>query len=213
MFAVTKALMSQQISHDKKKSKLKQIKQLAWIVCLNVIIFTTNSVQWTSFIYTFITYGKEYNRESPSDQKMFLIINIIQMTLTIAMCIFMFKNFFKPHLQTKVRFLILSIYHLINCLRCTLVILESVYHSNSGIGLTMLYVPYVILNSSLVLVFAKAVFSAPKLNDIWSLEKMTSKDLCFIPNLLFTIVILSSMSFVLYNVLYSLHVFPTYYAH
>ena len=125
----------------------------------------------------------------------------------------MFKNFFKPHLQTKVRFLILSIYHLINCLRCTLVILESVYHSNSGFGLTMLYVPFVILNSSLVLVFSKAAFSVPKLNDIWSLEKMTSKDLCGIPNLLFTIAILSSMSFVLYNVLYSLHVFPTYYAH
>ena len=104
MFAVTKALMSQQISHDKKKSKLKQIKQLVWIVCLNIIIFTTNSVQWTSFIYTFITYGKEYNHKSPSDQKMFLIINIIQITLTVAMCIFMFKNFFK-HKMLKTIFL------------------------------------------------------------------------------------------------------------
>ena len=213
MFAVTKALMSQQISHGKKKSKLKQIMQLVWIVCLTVIIFTTNTVQWTSFIYTFITYGKEYNRESPSDQKMFLIINIIQITLTIALCILMFKNFFKSHLQTKVRFFILSIYHLINSLRCALVILESVYHSNSGIGLTMLYVPYVILNSSLVLVFAHAAFSVKKLNDIWSLEKVTSKNLCLIPNMLFAIVILSSTCFILYNVLYSLHVFPTYYAH
>ena len=204
--------MSQQISHGKKESKLKQITQLLWIVCLNIIIFTTNSVQWTSFIYTFITYGKEYNRESPSDQKMFLIINIIQITLTVAMCIFMFKNFFKPHLQTKVRFLILSIYHLINCLRCTLVILESVYHSNSGFGLTMLYVPFVILNSSLVLVFSKAAFSVPKLNDIWSLEKMTSKELCFIPNLLFTIVFLTILSVGLFFVLYSFGVFPTFYA-
>ena len=142
---------------------------------------------------------------------MFFIVNIVQLTLTIFMLIFMFKNCFKQELQTKVRFLTLSNYHLINCLRCTLVII--LWAFNKNIGLTMLYIPFIILNLSLVVVFAHAAFSVKKLNDIWSLEKMSSKSLCFISNLLLAIVILSSMSFVLYNVLYSLHVFPTYYAY
>ena len=69
-----------------------------------------------------------------------------------------------------------------------------------------------LMNLLLVLVFLKAAFTVEKLNDILSLDKMTSKELCPIPNLLFTTVIMISMGFALFWVSYSFHVFPTYYA-
>ena len=116
MFAITKALMSQQISHTKKISKLKQFKQLLWIICLAGTIFTANIFNLNNFIWSCVCYGKEYNRSSPSAQKLQLIRTITYATLMIIMCIFIWKNCFKQHLQTKVRFISLSISHIINCM-------------------------------------------------------------------------------------------------
>ena len=62
---------------------------------------------------------------------------------------------------------------------------------DENIGVAMLMASFTMLNLPPFLVFAKAAFSVPKLNDIWSLEKMTSKELCWVPNLLFTIVFLT----------------------
>ena len=62
----------------------------------------------------------------------------------------------------------------------------------------------------IVIVFAKAAFSVSKLNDIWSLEKMTSKELCCIPNLLFSIVFLSFIPFTFFIVVNSFVGDPVY---
>ena len=211
MFAITKALMSQQISHTKKISKLKQVKQLVWIICLAGTIFTANIFNLNNFIWRCVCHGKEYNRSSPSAQKSQLIQVISYATLMISMSIFIWKNCFKKDSQTKVRFISLSIYHIINCIIDCMVLIISIFGQDTGnIGTAGISIVMIMLNSSLVLVFAKAAFSVSKLNDIWSLEKMTSRELCCIPNLLFTIVILSFFLLVLGTVLQS--VSDPYYA-
>ena len=203
--------MSQQISHTKKISKLKQVKQLVWIICLAGTIFTANIFNLNNFIWRCVCHGKEYNRSSPSAQKSQLIQVIAYATLMIIMCIFIWKNCFKQHLQTKVRFIILSINHIINCIVICLILIVSIFGEDTGnIGSAGPLITMILPNLSLVLVFAKAAFSVAKLNDIWSLEKMTSKELCCIPNLLFTIVILSFFLLVLGTVLQS--VSDPYYA-
>ena len=203
--------MSQQISHTRKTSKLKQIKQLLWIICLAGTVFTANTYALINFVWRCVCYGKEYNRSSPSAQKSQLIQVIAYATLMIIMCIFIWKNCFKQHLQTKVRFIILSINHIINCIVICLILIVSIFGEDTGnIGSAGPLITMILPNLSLVLVFAKAAFSVAKLNDIWSLEKMTSKELCCIPNLLFTIVILSFFLLVLGTVLQS--VSDPYYA-
>ena len=151
-------------------------------------------------------------RVPPHVQKYYLSVTIIYATLVVFMCIFMFKNCFKQHLQTKVRFIILCIYHIIYCLFHSLALIGYVSgEDTASINFILPEVQHIILHVSLVLVFAKAAVSATKLNDIWSLEKMTSNELCRIPNLLFTIVFLSFFYSHLNTLLYSLHVFPTHY--
>ena len=59
LLAITKTLMSQQVSHTKKKSKLKQIKQSVWIVLLSGIIFITNIVTLSIFFTSVINYLRE----------------------------------------------------------------------------------------------------------------------------------------------------------
>ena len=204
MFAITKALMSKQISHTKKISKLKQVKQLVWIICLAGTIFTANIFNLNNFIWSCVCYGKEYNRSSPSAQKLQLIRTITYATLMIIMCIFIWKNCFKQHLQTKVRFISLSINHIINCMVVCLTLIFSIFGQDTGnIGSAGPLITMILPNLSLVLVFTKAAFSVAKLNDIWSLEKMTSKELCCIPNLLFTIVFLLHFLLVLGAVFWS----------
>ena len=209
MFALTKALMSQQISHTKKKSKLKQVKQLVWIVCLAGTIFTSKIFILNILLFAFLSYGKDYNRLPPSKQS--LITPIIGLSLFVFTYIFVYKNCFKQHLQTKVRFITLSIYHFLMCMA---ILNEIVGHLEDNIGssgVATILLPFFMLSLSLVFVYMKGAFSVPKLNDIWSLEKMTSKELCFIPNLLFTIVFLPCFSTCLFFVLYSFGVFPTFY--
>ena len=204
MFALTKALMSQQISHTKKTSKLKLAKQLVWIISLAGTIFTANTIQLNMLVWGFLCYGKEYNRMPLSMQKFNLLGSIISLTLVVFMCSFMYKNCFKQHSQTKVRFIVLSINHIINCIYNLIALIGFVFGQDTGnIGVAGPVIFVFILNSSLVLVFAKAAFSASKLNDVWSLEKMTSKELCCIPNLLFSIVFLTFCLFFLGFVLQS----------
>ena len=204
MFAITKALMSQQISHTKKTSKLKQIKQLVWIICLAGTIFAVNILQLNVIVWGFICYGKEYNRSPPSTHKFSLLLSITGLTLFFFICIFMYKNCFKQHFQTKVRCIILSINHIINCISHLIHLNVFIFGQDTGnVGMAGFHIIMIILNLSLVFVFAKASFSVSKLNDIWSLEKMASKELCLIPNLLFTIVFLSFFLFVLGFVLQS----------
>ena len=210
MFAITKALISQQISHTQTISKLKQVKHFVWIICLAGSIFITNIVQFFEvFISGLLSYGKEYNRSSPSAQKQQLINAIIYSALVIVMFIFIWKNCFKQHLQTKVRFVILSVYHINSCINLFMTLIVNVFGEDTGyIGVAANFMMFIILNLSLVLIFAKAALSVSKLNDIWSLEKMTSKESCLIPNLLFIIVFLPFFIFVLgsvgKSVLYSL---------
>ena len=133
MLGITKALMSQQISNDKKKSKLKQIKQLVWIISLSHIIFQVNMTQWSLYIFMLISYGQDFNRISSSeDNSIFILV-----TLIICMYLFMYKNCFKQHLQTKVRFLTLSIYHLITCLANSFAIIANITQDLS-IAISML---------------------------------------------------------------------------
>ena len=204
MFAITKALMSQQISHTKKTSKLKLAKQLVWIISLAGTIFTANTINLSMLVWGILCYGKEYNRIPLSMHKIHLLGSIISLTLIVFMCSFMYKNCFKQHSQTKVRFIVLSINHIINCIYDLLALIFTVFGQDIGnIGVAGPNISFIILNSSLVLVFAKAAFSASKLNDVWSLEKMTSKELCCIPNLLFSIVFLTFFLFILGCVLQS----------
>ena len=214
MFAITKALISQQISHTQTISKLKQVKHFVWIICLAGSIFITNIVQFFEvFISGLLSYGKEYNRSSPSAQKQQLINAIIYSALVIVMFIFIWKNCFKQHLQTKVRFIIISITHTLFCFVYLFTLTDVVIGGDTGNDDVAIFViTFFMLNLCLVIVSAKAAFSVSKLNDIWSLEKMTSKELCCIPNLLFVIVVLTFLGFNLIMVLYSLHVFPTFYA-
>ena len=182
--------MPKQTSHTKKNSKLKQIKQTLWILSLSGIIFITNIVILCSFFAAVINYGKDYYNVPPQMQKHYLIGAIIYVTLVVFMCIFMYKNCFKQHLQTKVRFIILSTYHITICVVNSILLISAFYAEDYAIiGFILPTVQHLILHSSLVLVFAKAAVSVTKLNDIWSL--MTSKELCWNPNLLFTIVFLS----------------------
>ena len=211
LLAITKTLMSQQVSHTKKKSKLKQIKQTVWIVSLSGIIFITNIVVLNNIFAAMINYGKDYYNAPPLMQKDYLVGSIIYVTSIVFMCIFMFKNCFKQHLQTKVRFIILSIYHISNFVGGFITLIDGFYAENYNNIALLHIVQHLILHSSLVLVFTKAAVSATKLNDIWNLEKMTSNELCRIPNLLFTIVFLSFSYSHLNTLLYSLHVFPTHY--
>ena len=210
MFAITKALMSQQTSHTKKTSRLKQFKQLVWIICLAGTIFTSNSIILNQFVWGWLSYGKEYNRASPSLQKLTLIVLIASSTLISIVGIFFWKNWFNQHLQTRIKFIMLSILHAINCMtfvyNISIVFAEDI--GSEGIVIPSIFV--IILNSSLVIVFAKAAFSVSKLNDIWSLEKMTSKELCCIPNLLFSIVFLSFIPFIFLVVVYSFVGDPVY---
>ena len=208
MFAITKALMSQQTSHTKTISTLKQVKQLLWIICLAGTIFTVNIVRLNVLVYGFVSYGKEYSHTPPSIQS--LIGPIIDLSLYVFMCILMYKNCFKQHLQTKVRFIILTIHHIYICWSYSFMLILSFLTENSSAVIFVICM--LIYNLPLPVVFAKAAFSVSKLNDIWSLEKMTSKELCCIPNLLFVIVVLTFLGFNLIMVLYSLHVFPTFYA-
>ena len=213
LLAISKALMSHQVNHTKKTSKLKQIKQTVWIISLSGIIFITNIVVLTNLFAAVIKYGKDYYHMPPLMQKDYLIESIIHVTLIMFMCIFMYKNCFKQHLQTKVRFIILSIYHIFNCMAFSMALINSFCSEdfNNSIGFILPIVQHLILHSSLVLVFAKAAVSATKLNDIWSLEKMTSSELCRIPNFLFTIVFLSFFYSSLNTLLYSFHVPSTRY--
>ena len=197
MLAITKTLMSKQISHSKKISKLKQVKQLLWIVCLAGNIFTANITNSSQLFLQFYAYGKDFNRESPSSQKGKILGFIGVSTILFIMCILLFKNCCKRHLQTRIRFIIISIYHILTCVFYSMGIIMVFVEDTGNGGIVVPLTLLIILNSSLALVFTKAAFSVSKLNDIWSLEKMTSKELCCIPNLLFSIVILSFLIFVL----------------
>ena len=197
MLAITKTLMSKQISHSKKISKLKQVKQLLWIVSLAATIFTANITNSSQLFLQFYAYGKDFNRESPSSQKGKILGFIGVSTILFIMCIPLFKNCCKRHLQTRIRFIIISIYHILTCVFYSMGIIMVFVEDTGNGGIVVPLTLLIILNSSLALVFTKAAFSVSKLNDIWSLEKMTSKELCCIPNLLFSIVILSFLIFVL----------------
>ena len=197
MLAITKTLMSKQISHSKKISKLKQVKQLLWIVSLAATIFTANITNSSQLFLQFYAYGKDFNRESPSSQKGKILGFIGVSTILFIMCILLFKNCCKRHLQTRIRFIIISIYHILTCVFYSMGIIMVFVEDTGNGGIVVPLTLLIILNSSLALVFTKAAFSVSKLNDIWSLEKMTSKELCCIPNLLFSIVILSFLIFVL----------------
>ena len=115
MLAITKTLMSKQISHSKKISKLKQVKQLLWIVSLAATIFTANITNSSQLFLQFYAYGKDFNRESPSSQKGKILGFIGVSTILFIMCILLFKNCCKRHLQTRIRFIIISIYHILTC--------------------------------------------------------------------------------------------------
>ena len=197
MLAITKTLMSKQISHSKKISKLKQVKQLLWIVSLAATIFTANITNSSQLFLQFYAYGKDFNRESPSSQKGKILGFIGVSTILFIMCILLFKNCCKRHLQTRIRFIIISIYHILTCVFYSMGIIMVFVEDTGNGGIVVPLTLLIMLNSSLALVFTKAAFSVSKLNDIWSLEKMTSKELCCIPNLLFSIVILSFLIFVL----------------
>ena len=213
MFAITKALMSKQISHTKKPSRLNQFKQLVWIICLAGTIFTAITINLSFLVWGIVCYRKDFNRLPLSMHKYPLFGSIITLTYLVITHILMLKKCFKQHLQTKVRFIIISITHTLFCFVYLFTLTDVVIGGDTGNDDVAIFViTFFMLNLCLVIVSAKAAFSVSKLNDIWSLEKMTSKELCGIPNLLFAIVFLTFLGFSLIMVLYSLHVFPTYYA-
>ena len=211
MFAITKALMSKQISHTKKPSRLNQFKQLLWIICLAGTIFTAITINLSFLVWGIVCYRKDFNRLPLSMHKYPLFGAIITLTYLVITHILMLKNCFKQHLQTKVRFIIISITHTLLCF-VYLFSLSVIGGDTGNDDVAIFVITFFMLNLCLVIVSAKAAFSVSKLNDIWSLEKMTSKELCCIPNLLFVIVVLTFLGFNLIMVLYSLHVFPTFYA-
>ena len=92
-------------------------------------------------------------RVPPHVQKYYLSVTIIYATLVVFMCIFMFKNCFKQHLQTKVRFIILCIYHIIYCLFHSLALIDYISGDDTAsINFILPEVQHVILHLSLVLV-------------------------------------------------------------
>ena len=95
---------------------MKQVKQLLWIVCLAGNMFTANISNSSQLFLAFYSYGKDFNRESPSSQRGKLLGFIGVSTILFIMCILMYKNCCRQHLQTKIRFIIIIIYHIFTCI-------------------------------------------------------------------------------------------------
>ena len=113
-------------------------------------------------------------RVPPHVQKYYLSVTIIYATLVVFMCIFMFKNCFKQHLQTKVRFIILCIYHIIYCLFHSLALIDYISGDDTAsINFILPEVQHVILHLSLVLVNSAEPVEGSKIaNNYWnSMEK------------------------------------------
>ena len=190
VLTLSKTLMPQKFS--KKTSLAEKVKNIVWSVGVTNILMM---VVIFNLILLAATCIQDIPLLSPSKQKFFLIISSIFIVILIltylSMYVFCAKILQKVNRKCLNISIFAFLYIVLICIQWLAINLHSQPQGFGGILMTSLFC---IGNFFVAFVFAKAAFIVSRVRDIWSLDLMTKKQLCPIPNMLLSTMVLFHVS-------------------
>ena len=184
VLTLSKTLMPQKFS--KNKSLAEKVKNIVWALCIsNILMF----VVIFNLIFGAAMAVNQIHLLSPAQLKLVLIIKGVQLAIIFPTSMYVFCAKKLQKINRKCLFIGILVF--LNILESVIQWLTTFLNStNFGSGGIMGYSVFLTFNLFVAFVFAKAAFIVRRVRDIWSLDLMTKKQLCPIPNMLLSTVVL-----------------------
>ena len=187
---LSKTLMPQKFS--RKQSLAEKAKNIVWAICISFMLMLVLILNLTFMAGSVIN---QIHFLSPAQQKMCFIIGGTQNAILILTYLSMYLFCAKRLKKINRKCLNISIFVLLNtlggCISWSTVLLNASPHGSGGV---VMYTMLLIFNFFIAFVFAKAAFIVRCVREIWSLDVMTKKQLCPIPNMLLSTAVLLNVA-------------------
>ena len=193
VLTLSKTLMPQKFS--RKTSLAEKVKNIVWALCISNIL---GLVVLFNLILTATVYTQDTPLVSPSQLKLFFIISGISIAILILTYLSM-NIFCGKYLQNINRkclniSIFIFLYQVHFWIIFFTIVLSTAVNSSFGSGFPIMISGFFISNFFVIFVFTKAAFIVSRVRDIWSLDVMTKKQLCPIPNMLLSSVVLLNVA-------------------